>query len=131
MDQAKVGTFRKKMVEDDSFRAAFAKSPGDALRSIGIEIPKNMQFPSMDKKEIDQQVEELKKAAGGNLSQLYSGELSERDLDKVAGCVGTLRYSPALQQNSLFRFSSRLAEMPQTIKPGDVYTISAFGTLDW
>jgi hypothetical protein len=130
MDQAKIATFRKKIVQDEAFRTAFAKSPSDALRSIGIEVPKEVKFPSMDKAELDKQVEAFKKAAGSSLDKLFAaGELSERDLESVAG---GLTYSTSLTSNSLFQFSSRLAQPFQTkVSPGGVYTISAFGTLDW
>jgi hypothetical protein len=132
MDQAKIASFRKKIVEDDAFRASFAKSPGDALRSIGIQVPKDAKFPTMDKAELDRQVDSFKKAAGGSLDKLLkTGEVSDKELESVAGGIS---FSPALTQNSLFRFSISLGQIETggLRQPGGgIYKVSAFGTLDW
>jgi hypothetical protein len=98
----------------------------------GIEIPKEVKFPAMDKKELDKQVEAFKQAAGSDLDKLFTtGELSDKDLEKVAGGLST-SFSPTLRRNSLFEFSNRLGDLSRPkIDPGTVYTISAFGTLDW
>ncbi len=107
MDEKKATEFRTRLLEDDSFRANFAKSPREALHSIGVEVPASAELPSISKDQLDQRVATLKdKVSTDMLDQLLAGSsdgvMSDEQLEAVAGGAGS-----------------------------EVYRISAFGTLDW
>jgi CheY-like chemotaxis protein len=119
LDEEAVANFRSKLVEDDGFRARFAKAPAEALRDVGIDIPDDVVLPSIDGDELDRRVEQLKATVGRDeLDKL----VSHQDVDE----------SLRVQADDLLNFSRRVRPgFREKIDPATVYTISAFGTLDW
>jgi hypothetical protein len=148
MDNAAIANLRRKLIEDEAFRAEFAASPGDALRSLGVDLPAEVTTPPIDKEELDARIEQLKEAAGGDLAMIFDpdvvgaeiaeegGELSDEALEQVAG-GGMFRMMPSrrLRTNSFMNFTrqfSRLrGDMGRIGRGGQVFTLSVCGTADW
>ena len=106
MDKNKVAEFRTRLLEDDNFRADFAKSPREALQAIGLDVPESVALPSFSKEDLDKRVATLKENVSTDmLDNLLAGKgegaLSDTQLEAVAG--------------------GRM----------EAFRISAFGTLDW
>ncbi len=119
MDEKQVAEFRKKLVEDVVFRHKFADDPDGALRSIGIDVPEGAQIPPIDKAELDSRIDRLKASMGANLNDLYS----VKDFARIS------RDSKKLgRYEEITNIAKRLGG---PFSGGQVYTISAFGTLDW
>jgi putative modified peptide len=156
MDAKAIAQLRQKLVEDDAFRAEFAASPADALRSLGVDLPPEMNPPPLDKNELDTRVEELKDAAGDDLESVFDpgvvaaeileegGELPDDALEQVAGGVGRRAPSRQLRGMGLMNFTRQLNRMqfggpqrPSGARPpggtfgGTDYSLTVFGEVDW
>ena len=91
MDDNKSSEFRNRLLTDESFRAAFAEAPREALKTIGIEIPEGVEIPAMDKDELDQRVANITANISGDALEglLAGGELSDAQLEHAAGGMYT------------------------------------------
>lgn len=121
-DEKMIAEFRKKLIEDAGFRKRFAADPAEALRSVGIDVPESAVIPPIDAAELEKRVDSAKAILGADVNKLYQpnafGKLAaDRENFKrleQATNIGTRVGSPILRD-------------PQ----GAIYTISAFGTIDW
>lgn len=121
-DEKMIAEFRKKLIEDASFRKSFAANPAEALRSVGIDVPESAVIPPIDAAELEKRVDSAKAILGADVSKLYQpGAFGKLAADRAsfkrleqATNIGTRVGSPVLRD-------------PQ----GAIYTISAFGTIDW
>jgi len=96
--------FRKKLIEDATFRQDFAANPTATLKTLGLPVPEGVNIPSMSLTDLEARIGRLKASVGGDLSQLSdpnrsqeideimrlsfnksSGELGDADLSAVAG----------------------------------------------
>jgi hypothetical protein len=128
MDQKTVAAFRKKLIEDASFRKAFAADPDGALRTIGIAVPAGANITPIDPKELDSRVSRLKEALGDNIKELYTAE----DFAKVAKDPERVqRIEEIMNISRKTRVNDQELEAVAGGTATTVYTISAFGTLDW
>jgi hypothetical protein len=112
--------FRKKLIEDVKFRHEFAADPADALRSVGIDVPEAAVIPPIDAQVLDDRIEAAKKVLGGDVSKLYD-----------AKSFGTLARDRKTfkRVESLTNIGTRVGS--PVLDKSIVYTISAFGTIDW
>lgn len=121
-DEKMIAEFRKRLIEDATFRKRFAADPAEALRSVGIDVPESAVIPPIDLAELEKRVDSAKDILGADVGKLYQ-----------PGAFGKLAADRAnfkrLEQatNIATRVGSPVLRDPQ----GAVYTISAFGTIDW
>jgi hypothetical protein len=122
LDDAAIAKFRSQLLEDADFRARFAKAPADALREAGIDVPQDVQLPSINKRELDRRVEALKDAIADDALEKFAAGKAE-DVDE----------SVRVQADDLLNFSRRVRPggAHRAIERDILYTISAFGTVDW
>jgi len=122
MDEAKLAEFRQKLIEDQSFRHQFAQDPTEALRSLGIDVPEGAYVAPIDPGELDARVDRIKAVLGPRLNELYSSQ----------------GFGALVRDRATFRRVEGASSIG--IRPGGplgggnlgpVYTISAFGTIDW
>jgi hypothetical protein len=123
--RANVAGFRQRLIEDASFRQAFASNPEGTLRENGINVPAGTVIAPLNAANLEQRIDNLKATLGDDISALYdnNGNSSRlRDLMSDAR-----RQAVELHEAELTAVSGgeRQAEGQVT------YTISAFGTLDW
>jgi hypothetical protein len=150
MDTKRIAQLRQKLIEDEAFRAEFAASPGDALRSLGVDLPAEVNTPPIDKAELDARIEQLKEAAGDDLAKIFDpdvvaaeileegGELGDEALEQVAG-GGRFMMVPSrnLRTNSFMNFTRQLTRLRGDMRSvgrgghGEVFTIMAISPADW
>ncbi|WP_316204410.1 hypothetical protein [Bradyrhizobium sp. SZCCHNS3051] len=116
MDAAKVTEFRKKLLEDVAFRKSFAADPAAAMREAGIDIPADIKLPSIDHQELEERMTKLKSAMGTEAAEMHV-----EDMQRVA--------SRSAKINSIGNIA--VVDPNKIGRSGNVFTISAFGTLDW
>jgi hypothetical protein len=128
MDDKALATFRRKLIEDVTFRQEFAADPDGALRKIGIDVPKDANIAPIDPKELDDRVARLKTALGDKIGELYSVE----DFAKVARDPQKMQ---RIEEIMNIARKSKVSDAELEAVAGGtattVYTISAYGTLDW
>lgn len=121
-DEKTIAEFRKRLIEDASYRKRFAADPADALRSVGIDVPESAVIPPIDLAELEKRVDGAKAMLGADVTKLYQpGAFGKLAADRAnfkrleqATNIGTRVGSPILKDPA-----------------GAIYTISAFGTIDW
>ena len=122
LDDEAIAQFRSRLLQDDEFRARFAYAPADALREAGIDIPSDVKLPPIDREELDRRVEQLR------------ANVDPAALETLAASPKDANESLRVQADDLLNFARRVRPGDRVFKgvdPSTVYTISAFGTLDW
>lgn len=121
-DEKMIAEFRKRLIEDATFRKRFASDPAEALRSVGIDVPESAVIPPIDLAELEKRVDSAKGILGADVAKLYAPNA----FGKLAADRANFK---RLEQatNIATRVGSPVLRDPQ----GAVYTISAFGTIDW
>jgi hypothetical protein len=118
-DEKTIAAFRKKLIEDANYRAQFADDPAEALRAVGIDVPESAVIPAIDRQELETRVARIKAVLGNKVSELYTAKDFGR-LVRDRGALTKIEHAG----NIATRVGSPGAG-------GTVYTISAFGTIDW
>ena len=115
--------FRRMLIEDDNFRARFAENPSEALRAAGIDIPRNIELPKIDKEDLDARVNRLKQEFGDSTETATFSSTGTPTVKTVANA----RLDNLVVAN--IRPGDRLVNIRRP--GGTVYTISVCGTADW
>ncbi len=123
--RANVAGFRQRLIEDASFRQAFASNPEGTLRENGINVPAGTVIAPLNAANLEQRIDNLKATLGDDISALYDNNGNSNRLRDLMS--DARRQAVELHEAELTAVSGgeRQAEGQVT------YTISAFGTLDW
>jgi hypothetical protein len=123
--RANVAGFRQRLIEDASFRQAFASNPEGTLREHGINVPAGTVIAPLNAANLEQRIGNLKAALGDDISALYDTNTNNQRLRDLMS--DARRQAVELHEAELTAVAGgeRQAEGQVT------YTISAFGTLDW
>lgn len=114
--------FRRMLIQDESFRARFAENPAEALRSVGIDIPRDVTLPKIDKDDLDARVEALQEEYGADTEgALFSGTAAR--VKPITNARLDNLVIPNLKGRDVMGGIRRPG--------GTVYTISVCGTADW
>jgi len=116
----KIKDFRDKLLNDAQFRQSFAADPAGAIRGAGIDIPNDVQLPAIDHAEFEARIQKLKTLMGTEGQALSRADTTDDARDAVAK-------APTI--NSTGNFA--VLDPKKVGRTGNVFTISAFGTLDW
>jgi hypothetical protein len=120
-DEKALAEFRKRLIEDQAFRHEFAKDPTEALRTVGIDVPEGAYVAPIDAAELDARVDRIKAILGSRVNELYTSKNFGK-LVRDRATFKRVEHASAIASRVGGPFSGR---------PGTVYTISAFGTIDW
>jgi hypothetical protein len=117
--------FRRMLIQDENFRARFAENPADTLRSVGIDIPRDVTLPKIDKDDLDARVEALQSEYGEDTeAALFAGTAAR------VKPITNARLDNIVIPNLKGRGDIR--DIGTVRRPGGtVYTISVCGTADW
>jgi hypothetical protein len=128
MSDKSIAEFRRKLIEDPTFRKEFATDPGGTLRSVGVDLPAGANIPPIDPVDLEDRVSRLKELLGADVAKLY-------DTADVSQVVRDPQRAQRIEE--LMNFAQRpgaggaLSEQDLHAVSGGMYTISAFGTMDW
>jgi hypothetical protein len=129
--QEEIAGFRKRLIEDESFRREFAADPDGTLRRSGISVPAGATIAPIDVAQLDDHVTRLKGALGEDITALYSAD-EYAQLAKDPQRVQRLQELMSLARTPELAASELAAVAGGKVNTEQVaYTISAFSTLDW